>query len=155
MTRLGTLLHELLHAWQQAHGKPGKRNYHNKQFRDKAREFGLIVQSNGVTEYARDSRLEDLLRKYGIHVPDLPEPVLPLKGESKLKLWFCGCTKVRVAVPHFRAQCLICGNLFVRVDTTRREPGPSVGVQASALHAVPLSPRGGVGRGDRGELMKT
>lgn len=30
---LGTLLHELVHAWQETHGKPGKNNYHNKQFR--------------------------------------------------------------------------------------------------------------------------
>src|ERR1041385_4584505 len=29
----GTLLHELLHSWQEHHGRPGRRNYHNKQFR--------------------------------------------------------------------------------------------------------------------------
>ena len=39
------------------HGEHRQRQWHkieskqNKQFRDKAREFGLIVESNGVTEY--------------------------------------------------------------------------------------------------------
>src|SRR5262249_38753850 len=27
---LGTLLHELLHAWQSLHGTPGRRNHHNE-----------------------------------------------------------------------------------------------------------------------------
>ena len=31
---------------------------------------------------------------------------------SKLKLWTCGCTKVRVAVAHFDATCNGCGNDF-------------------------------------------
>ncbi len=34
---LETLFHELLHAWQQGHGRPGKRNYHNHELRGKAR----------------------------------------------------------------------------------------------------------------------
>ena len=113
---LGTLLHELLHAWQQAHGKPGKGNYHNKQFREKAREFGLIVDERGVTQYASESRFKELLRKYGINVPELPRPVLRQRGTSKLKLWWCGCTKIRVAVARFRARCLLCGNEFKRVE---------------------------------------
>ena len=28
---LGTLLHELVHAWQEIYGKPGKNNYHNNR----------------------------------------------------------------------------------------------------------------------------
>ena len=48
---LGTLLHELLHAWQQAHGKPGKGNHHNEEFRRKAWELGLIIDRRGATGY--------------------------------------------------------------------------------------------------------
>ena len=39
---LGTLLHELLHAWQETHGIPGKRNHHNAEFQAKARKFCVV-----------------------------------------------------------------------------------------------------------------
>lgn len=42
---LETLLHELLHEWQTLYGRPGRANYHNKQYRDKARSYGLMVGS--------------------------------------------------------------------------------------------------------------
>ncbi len=115
---LGTLLHELLHAWQEAHGQPGKWNYHNVQFRRKAAEYGLIIDEEGHTEYEPNSPFMDLLRECGVQIPDLPQPLgqRPRRGGSKLKKWSCGCTNVRVAVADFRAQCLRCHNLFVRVD---------------------------------------
>ena len=118
---LGTLLHEQLHAWQEAHGKPGRGNYHNKQFCQKADSLGLVVDNKGVTQYRTPSAFTELLEQHGIHVPDLPQPVTvarrrPRMGTSKLKLWFCGCTRVRVAVADFWAKCLKCGNLFERVD---------------------------------------
>ncbi|HYV36890.1 MAG TPA: SprT-like domain-containing protein [Gemmataceae bacterium] len=110
---LGTLLHELLHAWQQAHGKPGKRNHHNKQFREKASEFGLVIDHRGFTKYESPSQFTELLQRHGINVPTLPEvEVTNQRGSSKLKKWSCGCTNVRVAVREFNAQCLNCGNLF-------------------------------------------
>lgn len=111
---LGTLLHELLHAWQQAHGKPAKGYYHNRQFRAKALEFGLIVDERGVTEYANDSPFQTLLRLHGVEIPDFEEtpPRARRAGDSKLKKWCCGCTNVRVAVSDFQARCLKCGDLF-------------------------------------------
>lgn len=113
---LGTLLHEMLHAWQQAHGKPGKWSYHNVQFRKKALEYGLVVDQRGVTDYEPKSPFMDLLRKHGVHVPHIPNPLQRRRGSSKLKKWCCGCTNVRVAVADFRAKCLRCGNVFVRAD---------------------------------------
>jgi hypothetical protein len=114
---LGTLLHEMLHGWQQAHGKPGKGKYHNKQFRHKAETLGLIVDHWGHTQYAPDSAFTRLLEKHGVHVPPLGKPVLSERqpGESKLKKWSCGCTNVRVAIVDFRARCLKCKRLFSRV----------------------------------------
>jgi predicted SprT family Zn-dependent metalloprotease len=110
---LGTLLHELLHCWQQAYGKSGKRNYHNKEFREKAKSLGLIVDHRGYTEYDQDSPFQKLLEKNGIQVPNLPHTNIVAKkqGNSKLKKWSCGCTNVRVAV-ELQAQCLRCGNKF-------------------------------------------
>lgn len=118
----GTVLHELLHAWQEVHGKPGKRNYHNREFQRKAAELGLIVSPQGYQQYEPpgNSPFFALLDKYGVHVPSLSEPDRLLghrkqAGNSKLKLWECGCqppVKVRVGIKTFEAQCLICGCNF-------------------------------------------
>ncbi len=114
---LGTLLHEQLHAWQQVCGKPGRHNYHNKEFRAKAESLGLIVDARGITCYRTPSAFTELLKRQGITVPELPAPALRrLRGMSKLKKWSCGCTNVRVAVSDFRARCLNCGNEFRRID---------------------------------------
>jgi hypothetical protein len=114
---LGTVLHELLHAWQQDYGKPGKPPYHNKQFRDKALELGLVIDEDGVTQYLAVSRFKDLLMRYGVQIPEHPLPAQRRKGDSKLKKWACGCgVNVRVAIADFQARCLKCDGLFVRVD---------------------------------------
>jgi len=111
---LGTLLHEMLHAWQQAHGTPAKGNHHNAEFRAKARELGLVVDENGVTEYAVQSPFKDVLTTLGIDMSDEDSPASasPLRGKSKLKKWTCGCTIVRVAIADFRAVCLKCEREF-------------------------------------------
>jgi len=123
---LGTLLHELLHLWQEVHGAhPGhfSFSYHNKEFCEKAATLGLIVDRRGHTFYATgNSPFLDLLKKYGVNVPPLPplekqQAPLGRLGSSKSKLWECGCpVKVRVAIPNFRARCLVCNCLFVKKD---------------------------------------
>lgn len=113
---LGTLLHELLHAWQEAHGSPGRGNYHNTEFRNKSRRLGLLIATNGVTDYKPHSPFFAVIEKYGIHVPQLEQPVPPERKPSsaKLKLWTCGCpVRVRVAVSNFQDRCLVCGETFV------------------------------------------
>lgn len=115
---LGTLLHELLHSWQQSYGKVGKsrsRNYHNQEFRDKAKSLGLRVDAQGHTQYLpeAESPFLQLLKKKGIEVPVLPKlEMVQMRGTSKLKKWSCGCTNVRVAVADFQARCLKCGCVF-------------------------------------------
>jgi hypothetical protein len=115
---LGTLLHELLHGWQQAHGMPGKRNYHNKEFRDNARTFGLIIDEHGITQYENESAFTRLLAQHGVYVPDLPRVTLATRqaGSSKLKKHSCGCTNIWVGTSRFAGTCRLCGNEFVRVD---------------------------------------
>ena len=111
---LGTLLHELLHAWQETHGIPGKRNHHNAEFQAKARQLGLNIDRRGVTGFAASSPFKELLQEYGVSVPEheIVASIARPRGESKLKKWCCGCTTARVAVADFRAQCLKCGNDF-------------------------------------------
>jgi len=126
---LGTLLHEMLHLYQELNGKAGKNNYHNKEYREKALGVGLIVDDRGHQDYAAESAFLDLLRRHGIPLPRLwlvsrglvpvggnpsPKPNGPRGGKSKLKLWMCACgIRARVAVPHFRAVCLHCNGPFV------------------------------------------
>ena len=119
---LGTLLHELLHAAQEDVGKPGRRNYHNRQFRERAREFGLIIDERGHQQYApAPTPFLDLLDKYGVKTPVLPPLTEPTTralsvSRSKLKPWVCGCTPrpihIQVALNNLRARCLQCGQLF-------------------------------------------
>jgi hypothetical protein len=115
---LGTLLHEMLHAWQEFHGTAGLGNYHNREFQKKALSLGLIVDYRGVTSYAPSSPFCDLLLNHGITVPEVP--VAPThqsrRRPVKLHLWMCNCTKVRVGRAHFNAQCRECGQLFRLID---------------------------------------
>lgn len=118
---LGSLLHELIHAWQEHNGTPPSaksHNYHNKQFRKKALSLGLIVDHRGYTQYAPgDTPFLNLLRKSGLEVPEIPEPepVLVRPSRTKLRLWECPCgVKARVGRSRFNAKCLDCGGLFQR-----------------------------------------
>jgi len=116
---LATLLHEMIHEWQYLYGKPGRRNYHNRQFQQKARLYGLIVDERGHHLGVEPGRFTSLLTQHGVDVSDLraPDKEAPLlskkmhRGDSKLKKWSCGCTNVRCAV-QLAARCLRCGNVF-------------------------------------------
>lgn len=119
---LGTLAHELLHLWQKYTGRPpglNSRNYHNKQYRQKAEELGLIVDQYGHTQYAPgETPFLNLLRKYDVQVPEIPEPEPPpTREQSKLTLYECPCgVKVRIGRSRFNAKCLDCNGLFQRKE---------------------------------------
>jgi predicted SprT family Zn-dependent metalloprotease len=42
-----TLVHEMIHLWQQEFGKPSRANYHNKQWALKMEELGLMPSNTG------------------------------------------------------------------------------------------------------------
>lgn len=44
---LSTLVHEMVHLWQQTFGKPPRRCYHNREWADKMVEVGLQPSSTG------------------------------------------------------------------------------------------------------------
>jgi len=128
---LGTLFHELLHSWQEHHGKSGKRNYHNVQFRKQARSFGLVIDQRGFTEYDLSvvTPFRGFLEKHGIEVPAVepPPPLIVAKPRSKLKLYECPCgVKVRVGRSRFDAKCLDCCGVFALKD------GPMASVPTSS-----------------------
>jgi hypothetical protein len=112
---LRTLLHEQIHQWQELYGRlPSRINYHNKQYRQKAKECGIIVDSAGHT-LGHTEIFSRILSKYGINVPKIEEVSKDERkcGKSKLKKWICGCTNIWCAVD-LHAQCLKCGNNFVK-----------------------------------------
>jgi hypothetical protein len=44
---LSTFVHELVHAWQEHYGKPGRGKYHNRGFANRMKEIGLFPSSTG------------------------------------------------------------------------------------------------------------
>lgn len=113
---LEVLLHELLHEWQELHGKPGKNNYHNKAFRERARSFGLIVDNWGHSLGVVPGLFTALLEQFGVDAVSLPVPkdppqMLKPSGEAKQKKWSCSCTNVWAAT-RVDAVCRLCGERF-------------------------------------------
>jgi hypothetical protein len=45
---LSTLAHEMAHVWQQSHGTPPRRSYHDRQWAAKMKEIGLQPTSTGA-----------------------------------------------------------------------------------------------------------
>lgn len=114
---LRTLLHELLHEWQYIHGTPAKPPHHNKEFRDKAKELGLIIDEDGRTTHepgAFTGMMDEHRVKFDPHGPPLIDPkLIPKKKPSPLRKWVCGCpVNVRVAIADFKATCDICKEHF-------------------------------------------
>jgi hypothetical protein len=113
---LGTVAHELFHAWQQKHGTPGEGNYHNAQLRHRAAVAGLLMDHRGFTTYEPGSPFFQVLDRYGVAAIALPEGVNPQPAATKHKKWVCGCQPtygVRVAIAEFEAECLRCHQKFV------------------------------------------
>lgn len=124
---LDTLLHELIHLWQDRHGRPGRNNYHNGQFRAKARELGLNVDDRGRTAGPSGGPFTDLLARHGIEVAARFPGPMPVKTKTKLRLWVCGCSpaaggngrptqRARIGRGEFFAVCPFCEQPFRRVD---------------------------------------
>jgi len=44
---LSTLAHEMAHVWQQSHGSPPRRSYHDRQWATKMKEIGLQPSTTG------------------------------------------------------------------------------------------------------------
>lgn len=117
----GELLHQLLHAEQAGRGgvaaKPG---HHNKAFRRRAAELGLIVREDGAQGYrAGRNPLFTLLEGLGVKTPRLSGDKLPPaskpRGKSTLHKYACQCPRpqtFRSGRRDFRAVCPDCHSRF-------------------------------------------
>ena len=44
---MSTLVHEMVHLWQQEYGTPSRGGYHNREWGDKMRQIGLVPSNTG------------------------------------------------------------------------------------------------------------
>lgn len=118
--------------------------YHNQKFKEICEEIGLICTQMGRYGWAKtvmSAELENTVQSIGIRedvfgVSRFDSELLQIikgkgtnedgngsdngsdekpKAKSKMKLWFCGCTRVRCAV-ELNAKCEKCGNMFELKD---------------------------------------
>lgn len=125
---LGTLLHEMVHGFEQEHVEEAKKTkgwYHTKAFREKLKECGIHTDERGchvaigdpfryiLIRHGVDFNHANMIQKGGlILIPPKPKK----KGKSKLKKWSCGCQNVRIGKSEFHATCNLCGNEFELID---------------------------------------
>jgi hypothetical protein len=102
---LSTLLHEILHATQEAHGKQITKAHHNGEFREWASRAGIPCNEKGVSEgVIPDSPFAAYCKRHKIDGALAPG--------SKMKKWTCECgVNVRCAV-ELDAICNDCGEPF-------------------------------------------
>jgi SprT-like family len=120
---LSTLTHEMVHVWQETHGEPSRRGYHNRQWAVKMREVGLQPTSTGeaggmetgqaVTHYiipeGRYAKAYAMLASSGfaLHWQSAPA-VGSAKKSSKNKLTCPECGQNAWAKPGASLICGVC-----------------------------------------------
>lgn len=123
---LSTLAHEMTHVWQQTHGKPPRRSYHDRQWASKMKEIGLQPSSTGeaggketgqrVSHYiipaGRYAKAYAKLAEQGfeLHWQSVPaSEQAKAKKDSKTKFTCPQCGQNAWAKP---GALLICGECF-------------------------------------------
>ncbi len=121
---LSTLVHEMCHVWQQTHGEPSRRGYHNRQWAGKMREVGLQPTSTGepggketgqsVTHYiipeGHYAKAYAQLSASGFQLHWQSVPAVPsAKKSSKMKFTCPDCGQNAWAKPD---ALLICGECY-------------------------------------------
>ncbi len=123
---LSTLVHEMVHLWQQHFGKKSSSGYHNKQWGSKMEEIGLMPSATGDPEGKRtgqkvshyviegglfESCAEKLLIVHGeiITWKSTPEGIGKPKTQSKVKYTCAECGQNAWAKPGASLECGLCG----------------------------------------------
>lgn len=129
---LGTMLSGLLQISMKV--PPGRRNYHGAEFRQKALELGIVVDSKGNVQLSPGGPLSAIIEQRAdtfdpVKLPEIdPQKDPRKKRKSTNRRWTCGCTNVRVGVKEFQAQCLKCGKRFEPSAEQQPTSNPAVAV---------------------------
>lgn len=131
-----TLVHEMVHQWQQDHGEPPRKAYHDKQWAAKMLEVGLVPSDTGhfggkqtgqrMTHYIAEDGAFAMAYKSMPEEIKLPwttsEALEPAKkkkepkNRNKVKYTCKGCEANVWGKPELRVICAECEELFVEVD---------------------------------------
>jgi SprT-like family len=122
---LSTLAHEMAHVWQQTHGTPPRRSYHDRQWAAKMKEIGLQPSTTGepggketgqsVTHYIipggpyAKAYAQLKARGLQLHWQSAPEAKqTKAKKESKTKFTCPNCEQNAWAKPDALIICGVC-----------------------------------------------
>lgn len=131
----GTLVHEMAHQWQQDHGKPPRKCYHDREWAAKMVEVGLIPSDTGepggkqtgqrMTHYIEKggafaralAKMPDEIRLPWSNANEL-EPSKPKepKNRNKIKYTCPGCEANVWGKAGLKVQCCECEELFAEVE---------------------------------------
>ncbi|MBC7683660.1 MAG: SprT-like domain-containing protein [Bdellovibrionales bacterium] len=122
---LSTLAHEMAHVWQQTHGTPPRRSYHDRQWAEKMKEIGLQPTATGepggketgqsVTHYIilgglyAQAYAKLKAQGFELHWQSVPGQKAKAKAASKTKFTCPTCGQNSWAKP---AAALICGDCY-------------------------------------------
>lgn len=128
---LGTLVHEMVHLWQEQYGDPPKRVYHDSEWADKMEEVGLMPSTTGEPNGKRTGvkcshyvvagggfeLSYDKLRTMGFKIRwvGMSEEEREKQKRPKDKFKYqCGCEHKAWAKAGLRLRCDDCGELMVQ-----------------------------------------
>jgi hypothetical protein len=120
---LGTLLHEMVHQWQQVQGHPPRRGYHDKAFAAKMKELGLDPSDTGkpggretgghmshyIVAGGPYARAYKELAATGFKLEWQSKPPDRKQRQSKTKFTCPSCGQNAWAKPDARLLCAACG----------------------------------------------
>lgn len=114
------LIHEMVHYHNDVEKAKDCNNngYHNKHFKSRAEDYGLIVNKSGRNGWCETEASEDLQRvidriKVDYKLFELYRVVEKrTTAPTKMRKWTCECTIVRCATD-LHAQCTECNTQFV------------------------------------------
>lgn len=126
-----TLVHEMVHLWENEKGTASRRAYHNKKWARKMEAIGLMPSNTGkpggkktgqhMTHYVIKGGLFDKafnnIQQQGLlnlKLPYKPESTVKMvKGLSGIKVkYVCGCENRVWGKSELHIKCLVCGQKF-------------------------------------------
>ncbi|HYH64235.1 MAG TPA: SprT-like domain-containing protein [Urbifossiella sp.] len=127
----GTLVHEMVHQWQQDHGDPPRSGYHDREWARKMVEVGLVPSDTGapggkqtgqrMTHYvdpdgaflkALEAMPADTALPWTTGGLELAKKRAPAKAKNKIKYTCPGCEANAWGKPELRIVCGECEEPF-------------------------------------------
>jgi hypothetical protein len=121
---LATLIHELLHAWEEWYcGRERGGWYHTAAWREKMAEIGIVADDRG--RHLRERHFFDYLKRYSVpdtqHLLPNATPVVVAahapKKRRQMPKWVCACPSGNpVRAVHLNAVCQDCRSAYRRAN---------------------------------------